>query len=470
MPVKGTKTGVCMSISYRDTFDKVIRLSTDSSYIQWFRHTSPYINAHRGKTFVIGFGGEAMSHDNFHDLIHDIALLNSLGVRLVLVHGARRQINERLATKGLETPFQNGLRITDTFAMECVSDAVGVLRLKIESLLSMGLPNSPMHGARIRVCSGNFVTARPMGVREGVDFQHTGEVRRIDRKMIKKLLDDGSIVLLSCLGCSPTGEIFNLTMEDVATQAALSLEADKLVLMGEQSGWLDARKNLVREISPQQIADEQSQFQSEKAPNGDEAYRQLLAASRVCEQGIQRSHLISHQEDGALIKELFTLDGSGTLVVKGNYERLREAGIDDVGGILELIAPLEDEGVLVRRSREHLETEISQFIVLERDEMIIGCAALYPFADGTGGELACLATHPDYRDAARGDLLLKEIEAQALLMGLTSLFVLTTRTAHWFLEKGFVVADLDTLPEGRKTLYNYQRKSKVFKKSLAITI
>ncbi|MBL4607141.1 MAG: amino-acid N-acetyltransferase [Pseudomonadales bacterium] len=442
-------------------------MSADTSYIQWFRHTSPYINAHRGKTFVIGFGGEAVAHDNFHHLIHDIALLSSLGVRLVLVHGARRQINERLALKEIETPFQQGIRITDTSAMECVSDAVGALRLTIESLLSMGLPNSPMHGARIRVCGGNFVTARPMGVCDGVDFQHTGEVRRIDRLMINKLLDDGAIVLLSCLGYSPTGEVFNLTMEDVATQAAMSLKADKLVLMGQQRGWMDASGDLLRELSPQRIADNSAHFQSEKSNNGDESYRQLLAASRVCEQGVQRTHLISHQEDGALIKELFTLDGSGTLVAQGNYEHLRQAKIDDVGGILELIAPLEENGVLVRRSREHLETEISQFSVLERDGVIIGCAALYPFSEGFGAELACLATHPDYRDGARGELLLKEIETQALSMDIEFLFVLTTRAAHWFLEKGFVAADLGMLPGARKALYNYQRKSKVFRKVLS---
>ncbi|MBV1869270.1 MAG: amino-acid N-acetyltransferase, partial [Gammaproteobacteria bacterium] len=221
-----------------------------------------------------------------------------------------------------------------------------------------------------------------------------------------------------------------------------------------------------REISLQQISDDPATFQTQRSHNSDEAYRQIIPASDVCEQGLQRSHLISHQEDGALIKELFTLDGSGTLVVKGSYERLRQANIDDVGGILDLIAPLEDEGILVRRSREHLETEISQFIVLERDEMIIGCAALYPFTEGSGGELACLATHPEYRDGARGDLLLKEVETLAGSMGLTSLFVLTTRTAHWFLEKGFIPAELDALPNGRKTLYNYQRKSKVFKKAL----
>lgn len=434
------------------------------SYLQWFRHTSPYINAHRGKTFVIGFGGEAVAHENFHHLIHDFALLNSLGVRLVLVHGASRQISERLAMRQISSVFKNGLRITDAPAMECVNDAVGTLRLKIEALLSMGLPNSPMHGARIRVCSGNFVTARPVGVRDGVDFQHTGEVRRIDSKMINKLLDDGAIVLLSTLGYSPTGEAFNLGMEDVATQTALALKAEKLLFLGEQAGWLDAEKNLLRELTPQQVRSGACCSPAIITSNNEESYRQLLAATRVCEQQIARVHLISHQEDGALIKELFTLDGAGTLVTQERYEHLRQAQIDDVGGVLELIAPLEEQGILVRRSREHLETEIQQFTVIERDAMIIGCAALYPFTEGRGAELACLAIHPDYRDGVRGDLLLKDIERQALAKGLDTLFVLTTHTAHWFLERGFVATDLAALPQTRQALYNYQRKSKVFRK------
>lgn len=439
---------------------------SDMSYLQWFRHTSPYINSHRDRTFVIGFGGEALAHDNFHHLIHDFALLNSLGVRLVLVHGASRQISERLLARQHGSVFKNGLRITDTLAMDCVQEAVGTLRLKIEALLSMGLPNSPMHGARIRVCSGNFVTARPLGVRDGVDFQHTGEVRRIDSNMINKLLDDGAIVLLSPLGFSPTGEAFNLAMEDVATQTALTLKADKLVLLGEQTGWLDTEKNLFREITPQQVRSGLCCSPAIIASNSEEAYRQLLAATHVCEQHVARVHLISHQENGALIKELFTLDGAGTLVTQERYEHLRQAHIDDVGGILDLIAPLEEQGILVRRSREHLETEIQQFTVIERDAMIIGCAALYPFADGLGAELACLAIHPDYRDGERGDLLLKDIERQALAKGMTMLYVLTTHTAHWFLERGFVASELSALPQARQALYNYQRKSKVFLKAL----
>lgn len=431
------------------------------AYLNWFRHSSPYINSHRNKTFVVCFGGEAVSHENFQHIIHDIALLNSLGVRLVLVHGARKQINTELHQAKISTPFENGTRITHAKALPFVINAVGALRIQIEALLSMGLANSPMHGARIRVCSGNFVTARPMGIRNGKDFQHTGEVRRIDRKAINDSLHKGDIVLLSCLGYSPTGEVFNLCMEDVATQTAIALEAEKLIAFSKQEGIKNGAGELIRELTPTQ-----GRIVIDEHPDNDEdTLRALDAACKVCDQHVNRAHLISYVEDGTLIKELFTVNGSGTLVSREPYEKIRRASIEDIGGILDLLTPLEEQGVLVKRSRELLETEIEQFTVIERDNMIIGCAALYPFeSPANTGELACVAVHPDFRDGKRGSLLLKHIERQASRYGLTLLFVLTTQTEHWFLENGFVKSSVDELPESRKSLYNLQRNSKVFKK------
>ncbi|NDE57437.1 MAG: amino-acid N-acetyltransferase, partial [Gammaproteobacteria bacterium] len=203
------------------------------AYVEWFRGSAPYINTHRGKTFVIYFGGEAVADPQFKTLLHDVALLHSLGIRLVLVHGMRPQIDERLRLRRLTATYFQGLRVTDDAALECVKEAAGTVRVEIEALLSMGLPNSPMAGAELRVASGNFVTARPVGVRDGVDFQHTGEVRRIDAPGIREVLDLGKMVMLSALGYSSTGEIFNLRSEDVATQTAIALKADKLVLLGE---------------------------------------------------------------------------------------------------------------------------------------------------------------------------------------------------------------------------------------------
>ena len=460
-------------------------------YLKWFRNSSPYINAHRQKTFVLALSGEAQAHANFHNIIHDIALLSSLGVRLVLVYGARPQINQRLQQASISSTFVEQKRITNSESLPHVLDAVGTLRIQIEALLSMGLANSPMHGARIRVSSGNFVTAKPIGIINGEDFQHTGEVRRLDVDAIHKSLNQGDIVALPCLGYSPTGEIFNLCYEEVATQTAMQIGADKLVLFISQFGLLDSTNQLIREISPLEI----SQNNDYASTNSTATISALKAAQKVCQNKdhqnkdhqnqarqnqvhqnqahqnpVKRAHLVSFQEDGALIKELYTRDGNGTLVSQKRYEQIRQASVEDVGGILELIHPLEEAGVLVRRSRERLETEIEQFTIIERDGMIIACAALYPFDNQlTGkvaGEVACVAVHADYRHGKRGERLLNHLEQKAVQMGFKYLFVLTTRTAHWFLEKGFEAASLDELPESRKTLYNWQRNSKTFKKKL----
>ncbi|WKN22510.1 amino-acid N-acetyltransferase [Azotobacter vinelandii] len=429
-------------------------------YVNWLRHASPYINAHRDCTFVVMLPGEGIEHPNFGNIVHDLVLLHSLGVRLVLVHGSRPQIEARLAARGLTPRFHQNLRITDVPTLECVIDAVGSLRLAIEARLSMDMAASPMQGARLRVVGGNFVTARPIGVVDGIDYLHTGEVRRIDRKGIGRQLDERAIVLLSPLGYSPTGEIFNLACEDVATRAAIDLKADKLLLFGAEPGLLDGQGTLIRELRPPQVAAHLERL-------GADYQGELLdAAAQACRAGVPRSHMVSYAEDGALLTELFTRDGGGTLVTQEQFEKLREATIEDVGGLLELIRPLEEQGILVRRSREVLEREIGQFSIVERDGLIIACAALYPIADSDAGELACLAVNPDYRHGGRGDELLERIEARARALGLKTLFVLTTRTAHWFRERGFQPSGVERLPAARASLYNYQRQSKVFEKAL----
>lgn len=429
-------------------------------YVSWLRNSSPYINAHRERTFVVMLPGDAVEHANFGNIVHDLVLLHSLGVRLVLVHGSRPQIEARLAQRGLTPRFHQGLRITDQPTLECVIDAVGQLRIAIEARLSMDMAASPMQGARLRVTGGNFVTARPIGVLDGVDYQHTGEVRRIDRKGIGRQLDERSIVLLSSLGYSPTGEIFNLGCEDVATRAAIELGADKLLLFGAEQGLLDADGRLIRELRPQQVPQHLERL-------GVSYQASLLkAAASACRGGVNRCHMVSYAQDGALLNELFTRDGSGTLIDQEQFESLREATIADVGGLLELIRPLEEQGILVRRSREVLEREIGQFSVVERDGLIIACAALYPVPESDWGELACLAVHPDYRHGHRGDALLERIQDRARALGLKTLFVLTTRTAHWFQERGFQASGVERLPAARASLYNYQRQSKVFEKRL----
>lgn len=429
-------------------------------FVHWFRSAAPYIHAFRERTFVVAFGGEVVADGKFVSLTHDLNLLASLGVRLVLVHGARPQVAAQLSARGIRPRFVRGVRVTDEAALQCVKQANGVLRADIEALLSMGLPRSPMANATIRVAGGNFVVARPRGVVDGVDMQYTGEVRRIHADAIRDRLDAGELVLLSPLGYSPTGEIFNLTMEDLAAESAIALGADKLILMLDAAGVTDEQGSLMRELS---VSQAQVRLTG-TLPDG--VAQPLLAALHACRGRVARAHLISRHLDGALLMELFTHEGVGTMISQDPLEQLRPAGIDDVGGILQLIEPLEADGTLVKRSRELLEIEIGRFFVLEHDHRLVGCAALYPFAAEAAGELACLAVHPDYRNAGAGERLLQRVESEARRQEMTRLFVLTTRATHWFIEHGFTEAAVDALPAGKQALYNYQRRSKVLVKPL----
>lgn len=439
-----------------------LSLLQPQEFVRWFRSVAPYIHAFGGRTFVIAFGGEVVDDGQFVALSHDINLLASLEVRLVLVHGSRPQIESRLKRARIDTRLVNGLRVTHDDAMEAVKEANGAVRVEIEALLSMGLVNSPMAGADIRVASGNFVTARPMGVRNGVDLQHTGEVRKIDAVGIKKRLDDSELVLLSPLGYSPTGEAFNLTLEDVAVSAAIALDADKLIFLMNTPGVTDDNGELLREMTASEAKD---LLRDATSLPEDIAYY-LPGAVRACNQGVARTHLITRHADGAILQELFTHDGIGTMVTEMPLESMRRADIGDVGGLLQLIEPLEAEGILVRRGRERLEMEIDHFFVMEHDGLIIGCAALYQFPDESKAELACMAVSPAFRRGGRGDRLLKYSLEEAKKQGVKTLFVLTTRTEHWFIERGFVEAGIDTLPLKRQQLYNYQRRSKVFVKQI----
>lgn len=432
-----------MSDLHNNKLDQHFKTTTS-----WFRAAAPYIHAHGGATFVVAFDGESIASAGFDNLLHDLALLNSLGIQLVLVYGARMQIEQQCQQLNIPQQFHQGLRITDEATLVVARRVIGELRIEIESKLSFGLPHTPMADSRIRCTSGNLVTARPAGIIDGVDLGHTGEVRRIDDQGIRQQLSLGNLVLLPPLGYSLTGEIFNLSAEAIATAAAITLRADKLIFIGEGNDGL-----------PRELTITEAQAMQGKHPA-------LAAAVNACLAGVDRVHLLDRDIDGALLQELFSRDGAGTLISASSFETTRRATIDDVGGILELIQPLEHNGTVVKRSRERLEREIEHFTVMERDGTVIACAALYPYTGNQVGELACLAVSQDYRNNGRGKQLLANIEQQARQMQLNALYVLTTQTAHWFLEHGFAQTDIGHLPIEKQAMYNYQRNSRVFRKPL----
>ncbi|SER88106.1 amino-acid N-acetyltransferase [Giesbergeria anulus] len=441
------------------------------TFVPWFRSVAPYIHMHRGKTFVVGLSGEAIAAGKLPSIAQDLALIQSMGVKIVLVHGFRPQVNEQLHAKGHEARYSHGIRITDEVALDCAQEAAGQLRYEIEAVFSQGLPNTPMAGSKVRMISGNFITARPVGIVDGVDFKHSGLVRKIDVASITQSLDFGAMVLLSPFGFSPTGEAFNLTMEEVATSVAIELQADKLIFLTEIPG--------IR-IHPDQPASEDNPIDTELPLDTAQALLKQLPPAhqpsdtgfylqhcvKACKGGVERSHILPFATDGALLLEVYVHDGIGTMIVDEKLEELREASADDVGGILQLIEPFERDGTLVKRDRTEIERDIENYTIIEHDGVIFGCAALYPYPEAKTAEMAAVTVSPQSQGTGDGEKILKRIEQRARAMGLSSIFVLTTRTMHWFIKRGFQNVDPDWLPEARKRKYNWDRRSQVLVKKL----
>ena len=441
------------------------------TFVPWFRSVAPYIHKFRNQTFVVGIAGEAIAAGKLPHLAQDLAMIQSMGVKVVLVHGFRPQVNEQLAAKGHQAKYSHGIRITDSVALDCAQEAAGQLRYEIEAAFSQGLPNTPMAGSTVRVLSGNFITARPVGIVDGIDFQHSGLVRKVDVGGISRTLDMGALVLLSPFGFSPTGEAFNLSMEEVATSVAIAMQADKLIFVTEVPGI---------PIDPTQPVSEDNPIDTElpldtavamlatlpTAQHPTDTGFYLQHCVKACKAGVERSHIIPFSVDGALLLEVYVHDGIGTMVVDEKLEELREATPDDVGGILQLIEPFEKDGTLVKRDRTEIERDIANYTIIEHDGVIFACAALYPYPESKTAEMAAVTVSPQSQGQGDGEKILKRIEQRARLMGLQSIFVLTTRTMHWFIKRGFQQVDPDWLPEARKRKYNWNRKSVVMVKRL----
>lgn len=427
--------------------------------VQWFRQSTPYVTAHRGKTFVIMLDGYTTASPNFINIIDDISLLHSLGIKLVIIFGARKQINDALHLAQIEEHYHKNIRVTDAETLKIVKQVVGSLQLDITARLSLRM-NNITHSGVPNVVSGNFVIAQPIGVDEGVDYQLSGKVRKIDSEGIKQQLEQNAIVVIGPIGVSVTGENFNLAFEELAAQIAIKVKAEKVIGFCEQQGILDENQHIMPDLTLLAAEHHLQQFIANNLYHSSEA-RFLQTALEACRNGVKRAHLLSYLEDGALLQELFSRDGIGTQVSLESSEIVRIATIKDIPNLLALIQPLEQQGILVKRSREQLEMEIDHYTVIDRDGVMIACAALNPYFDEKMAEMACVAVHPDYRNSARGDILLSHIQKRAIALGIEKLFVLTTRTVHWFQERGFKIANVEDLPTEKREKYNYQRRSKI---------
>ncbi|MBM4228170.1 MAG: amino-acid N-acetyltransferase [Gammaproteobacteria bacterium] len=426
-------------------------------FVRFMREASPYMRAHRGHTFVVYVAGELVAAAGFPQLVQDLTLLAGVGVRLVVVHGTRPQLAQRLKEAGLETTLKGHLRVTDAATLTHAKDAAAAVRYGMEAQFAHATRVRPLGASPLRIVSGNHVTARPAGIIDGVDLQFTGEIRRVDTAALQAQLEVVDVVLVSPLGYSPTGETFSLNAMDLATEVAIALKAAKLILLSPDGALLDGNRALIRQLTLREAR--------ERLKESTASRQELVSAARACQFGVGRVHLLE-AADGALLLELFSRDGVGTLVSDTPFDQMRQATIEDVGGILDLIEPLEATGVLVKRSREKLETEIDHFMVVVRDGATVACAGLYPFPEDGMAEIAGVAVDPDYRRHGFGKWLMGALEAKARVLGLQAVFVLTTQAHHWFMELGYLPHALEVLPGERRALYNFQRNSQVLFKKL----
>ncbi len=433
-----------------------------SEFAQWFRSASPYIRLHRNKTFVIHIEDDAINAESFTELVHDLALLHSLEVRLVLIYSTRHSIEGRLKENKIRQHYHNGVRITDAQTLEFVKDAAGKLRIELESALSTGLGNTPMFEAEVVVTSGNYVRAKPLGIIDGVDFKFTGVVRSVQTDAINAKLWANEIVLIPPIGYSITGETFNLEAKALATEVAVALQAEKLIFLMESPALQDANGHVVRQLTRL----EAEQLLQSPYADAKRLQSSLSLAVKACTAGVRRVHLIDRSVEGAIVRELFSRDGVGTMISSTSYDALRQATVQDIPGIMELITPLEKQGILIHRSREKFELEIDNYTVMLRDDVIIGCGSLFAFLKEKAAEIACLAIHPDYHNSGRGEQLFNMLVQNAKRAKVKRIFVLTTHTAHWFLQLGFKESTLNDLPVERKSLYNYQRNSKILTRDI----
>ncbi|GMH38195.1 hypothetical protein BSKO_06079 [Bryopsis sp. KO-2023] len=477
-------------------------------FVHHFRQASPYIVGHREKTFVVVIPGEVVARDDLlASALEDLTLLHGMGVQLVIVVGSQCQINSSLSSMGQEPQFVDGYRITDEAALRASVDAAGQARIKVEGFFSKA-PPMPMvrrhekyggafrHLPHLRVVGGNYVVAKRRGIVEGVDFQLTGEVRCILRDAIDSQLQLGNIVLLNNLGYGATGNVLNCNVYDVGLHAAVEMRADKVFCLhlddvtdlGLQH-WIPLSeayhliggkpRRTINGIGSALDLNGSRDFASEgrgslsvdlNRLSQNSLPRPVLMSVMACDQGVKRAHLVNAEVDGGLLLELYTRDGIGTMISTDFYQGIRPAVPADLRDIQELLEPLALEGTTVRRSAEELAGDLNNFKVFEQEGKVLGCALVKEVGlCAEGGrviEVAAFCVHPSMRGQGKGDSMLEYIEQDARSRGVRRLVLLTTRTADWFLQRGFEgvgpAISSKLIPEARRSMISAARNSQLY--------
>ena len=449
-------------------------------FVNMFRGSANYIARHRNTVAVYHIPGSILinpDNNNLRDLMNDIALTWLLGMQIVLVAGCREQMQARQGLDSNEFLQFGALQVTDAERLRIVKEEAGFVRFELERQLARAL-RMQADTPDGNVVSGNFYSAQPLGVMGGIDYQYTGFVRRLEVEKIRAVHQQRDICLLSTLGVSPSGEVFNVNSEALAAVTAATLQAAKVIyfcdgaLRHKKHGtqiqslrYTDARKLIDYhgiQVNPKGfISCDDTKLSCETS---DILCKIAWCAEAIRRGGVQRAHLLSPQH-GALLQELYTRDGSGTLIAADVYEGIRQATVMDVASIHTLIAPLVAAGTLVDRPKTVLEKDVQMYYVYTRDSSIVACGQLKVFENGFA-EIGCLVVNQDFRSSGRGDAMLGYLERLCLQQGCTKIFVLSTQTMEWFVERGFDIVPVEELPPSRQATYNRQRASKIYMKTV----
>lgn len=434
-------------------------LSSLSDQVDTIRTAFSYINRFKGHTFVIRVEGNLLDHSLFPLLIKDIVLLKKMGIRIALVPGARKRIDELLASAGIVCPTVGDVRITPPEAMPYVEMAAFDVSNRIMTLLSE---------ADCDAIIGNWVKARRLGVLDGIDYQCSGETERVKIDIVEKLLASGTVPIFPNIGWSATGKPYNISSSELAFTVASALRASKIFFITDFRGIAAddfetppgveiTADNVISQLTAPQA---RSFLDLNKKHEKSSAYEIVSLAYRACQAGIERVHVIDGREDGMLLKEIFSNRGFGTMIYADPHENIRTAGHADIPDILKIMIPFMKENVLIPRRREDLEPRISDYAVYEVDGTVHGCGALHVRPDRTG-EIAGIAVDRIYANYGIGKKLVKYLLEKAESLGLEKVFLLTTHTADWFTDLGFVQGGIDDLPLEKKAAYNKSRNSLV---------
>jgi len=423
--------------------------------VRVLREALPYITRFSGEVFVIKFGGETLDGHNFIQMLPDIALLRSVGIRIILVHGANPQIEAMSKVYGQKSEKRDGIRITDEMTMTIVQQASSSVTQKI--LATFSAMNKTRYNLKGFV--GNVVRAKPMGVVDGVDYQFTGKVDSIDADTLRKVLADDFVPVLPPLGVDSFGTVYNINADTLAVEVAVALQARKIIFLTNVDGVLE-NGQLIPELTPQQARE----LLAKKDVVTGGMIPKLEACITSCENGVRRAHLLNYNKEGVILLEVLSQHGLGTMINANPYKNIRKAILADVENILDLTKPLMEAGILLKRTWEEYEAGIHEFAVFEKDMLVFGCGALRVFRDRQSAEIYCVAMDEKVRDRGYATEIIEYLENQAREKGVNHLFALTQGTHEWFLQRGFACVSEKELPPDRP--YDPARKSKILKKIL----